>query len=182
MASTPAERMLDIATPARTRVIFAAPVRSAMNSTSSAAAIAPRKAAAGTSTCEVGAIAQQSAAASPAPEFTPIVLGAASGVREHALRQCAAHGEGSAREYAAADARQPGVQHDPRLGGAVVPAEEGGHNVPGCHAHRPEGKAEHSRERGRERKRSEKPPHFFIFAGRGCRQVFHRPPPSGRWV
>ena len=129
------------------------------------AAIAPRKAAAGTSTCEVGAIAQQSAAASPAPEFTPIVLGAASGFASTLCVSAPLTARAAPGEYAAADARQPGVQHDPRLGGAVVPAEECGHNVPGCHAHRPEGKAEHSRERGRERKRSEKPPHFFIFCG-----------------
>ena len=69
-----------MATPARTSVIFAAPVRSAMNSTSSAAAMAPVKAATGTSASEPGATAQQSAAARPAPEFTPMVLGAARGL------------------------------------------------------------------------------------------------------
>ena len=69
-----------MATPASTRVILAAPVRSAMNRTSSAAAMAPMKAATGTRAWAVGAAAQQSAAASPAPEFTPMVLGAARGL------------------------------------------------------------------------------------------------------
>ena len=51
-----------------------------MNSTSSVAAIAPMNAAMGTSAWEVGATAQQMAAATPAPEFTPIVPGDASGL------------------------------------------------------------------------------------------------------
>ena len=76
----PALKMLDMATPASTRVIRAAPARSAISSTSSTPASAPRKAAMGVRRTASGARAQHRAVASPAPELTPITLGAARGL------------------------------------------------------------------------------------------------------
>ena len=78
-ASTPAPNIPDRATPASTRVSRDAPVRSATVSTRTAPKNAPARAAKGTAATAPGFMAQQMAAASPAPELTPMVLGAARG-------------------------------------------------------------------------------------------------------
>ena len=72
--------MLDMATPASTRVILDAPARSEINSTNITPARAPKKAATGVSPTAPGAAAQHRAVASPAPELTPMMLGAARGL------------------------------------------------------------------------------------------------------
>ena len=76
----PALKILDTATPARTRVMRLAPVRSAMNSTSSTPRKAPRKAARGMRVTDWGSRAEHSATISPAPELTPMMFGAARGL------------------------------------------------------------------------------------------------------
>ena len=78
-ASMPALNMPDTATPASTRVIFDAPVRDPMNSTSSTPPRAPRKAAKGSAAVRAGQRAAHTAVQSPAPALTPMTLGAARG-------------------------------------------------------------------------------------------------------
>ena len=76
----PALKMLDTATPASTRVMRLAPVRSAMSSTSSTPRKAPRKAARGVRVTDWGKRAEHSTTIRPAPELTPMMLGAARGL------------------------------------------------------------------------------------------------------
>ncbi len=79
-ASIPAPNMLDIAAPDSTIVIRDAPARSAINKTSIGPAKAAKEAARGAGEDASGAGAQHSTVANPAPELTPIILGAARGL------------------------------------------------------------------------------------------------------
>ena len=78
-ASIPAPNKAETATPARTTVIRDAPVRQDSPVTTRAATSAPQRAIKGVYCWEMGATAQQSATANPAPELTPITPGDARG-------------------------------------------------------------------------------------------------------
>ena len=78
--SVPALNRLEMATPARTRVIFDAPVFLAMKYTSITAASAPMKADSDLTPKVVGNIARLRTTAKPAPALTPIMFGEARGL------------------------------------------------------------------------------------------------------
>ena len=79
-ASIPALNRLEMATPASTTVIRAAPVARARIIIRPTPASAPAKAASGAYCWAAGAMAHSSATASPAPEFTPMMPGEARGL------------------------------------------------------------------------------------------------------
>ena len=78
--SLPADRMELMATPASTTVIRDAPTRSARNRISSDAPSAPRNAAMGSSAMAVGKKQASKSVQKPAPAFTPMMFGPASGL------------------------------------------------------------------------------------------------------
>ena len=79
MVSMPAPRRLLTATPASTSVILDAPFFAAIRYTTITVTTAPINAAAGMADGVFGNRAIASTAAKPAPEFTPMILGAAKG-------------------------------------------------------------------------------------------------------
>ena len=76
----PAEKRFETTTPAKTTVMREAPVLWARLRISSAPRRAPKKAASGANCWAVGPMAQTRAAANPALELTPMMLGDARGL------------------------------------------------------------------------------------------------------
>ena len=124
-ASMPALKILDTATPASTRVMRLAPVRSAMNSTSSTPRTAPRKAARGVRATDWGNRAEHSATISPSPRVDPDDVGGGQGVMEDALDDRSGHRQGRPRQQAAAGAGQADILDDLSLHRALQLAQQG---------------------------------------------------------